>query len=515
MALISPEYSSPLTAVADARVLVVDDDEMLLAVLAGALSSAGFAVDTAATAEQALRRFTAAIPDVCIVDVAMPGLDGFAFLERARMISPETPILMLSGFGGLDDAVRASEAGAANYLVKPIGADALVFAVREALGAAADHVALHRPMVSGEAEAAFQRLVGNAPRMHELRTLISDIAPTRCAVLVQGETGTGKELVARALHALSGRRGEFVALNCAAIPDGLVESTLFGHERGAFTGAQRREIGVFEQSNGGTLLLDEVTEMRADLQTKLLRVLQESEVNRVGGRDTVRLDFRIIATTNRDPEEAVRTGVLREDLLYRLDVVRVRVPALRERPGDIPVLASAILARAAQEFDRPMPSVSTDALRAMQEYLWPGNVRQLQHVLQRALLISRGPTITERDLMLTPPRVMTPGAAALAHPEPEQPVEPALPLRAVPDPVPAPSAAVAAQVASSTPAELPTLNVGSLERMAIARALAIAGGNRTRAAELLGFHVRTLHRKIAAPAEAEQSDGTHRDAASA
>ena len=479
------------------RVLLVDDDADLLAVLSRALWALGFEAACATSAEEGLRAFQDDAPDAAIVDVNLPSLDGFAFLERAQRVAPSVPILMLSAYGGLDDAVRAVSAGAAHYLVKPIEADALDHALRRALEDArikADLVPLRRDEVAGSRSA---RLLGQSAGIRRIRGLIDELGAARCNVLIQGETGTGKELVARALHEKSGRRGEFVAINCAALPEGLIESTLFGHERGAFTGALRREIGAFERASGGTLLLDEITEMRPDLQAKLLRVLQEMEVERVGGRDAIPLDLRVIATTNRDPEEAVRLGQLREDLLYRLDVVRFRIPPLRDRVEDIPVLATALLARAAEEFGREMPQMSTVALKVLQEYPWPGNVRQLQHVMQRAVLTARGGVVEASDLAVSAvdarPRTATPTAVV---PPPQVPPQPEIPyFPSTPSPID-PMTSIPFATQSTTPSVIPTLNLADLEKLAITKALAETGGNRVRAARLLGIHVRTLHRKL-------------------
>ncbi|HRQ79013.1 MAG TPA: sigma-54 dependent transcriptional regulator [Gemmatimonadaceae bacterium] len=452
------------------RLLIVDDDYDLLEVLAATFRDAGFSVETALSAEQGLIAFERNLPSAALVDVNLPGLDGFAFLEAARERAPDVPVLMLSGYGGVDDAARAVAAGASSYLMKPIDSDGVTDAVRDAI----KNVRGRADIVAASATPPERpsSLVGTSPAMVTLRGLIEEIAPTRCAVLVYGETGTGKELVARALHAASGRSGAFVAVNCAAFPDGLIESALFGHERGAFTGALRRELGAFERAHRGTLLLDEITEMRPDLQAKLLRVLQEGEIQRVGGQHPIRLDVRVVATTNRDPEAAVKEGILREDLLYRLDGVRLRVPALRDRPMDIPLLAGDIVRRAAEEFGRPEPSIAPGAIAALQREPWPGNVRQLQHVLQRAVIFARHGVIAMPQLHEAPPSA---------------------PVAPTPAPtVPAPSNPAAAHEARAV--ALPTLHLAELERLAINAAMDSTGGNRSRAASLLGINVRSLRR---------------------
>ena len=455
------------------RLLLIDDDRDLLEVLADTLRDVGFDVETAASAEEGIEAFERSRPSAALVDVNLPGLDGFAFLELARERAPEVPILMLSGYGGLDDAARAVAAGASNYLVKPIDSDGVAESIRAAINSArvgADIVAAS-PRSVGKPS----RLLGTSPAMVALRDVIAEVAPTRAPVLVYGETGTGKELVARALHSASGRSGDFVAVNCAAFPDGLIESALFGHERGAFTGALRREIGAFERANRGTLLLDEITEMRPDLQAKLLRVLQEGEIQRVGGQDAIRLDVRVVATTNRNPEQAVKEGILREDLLYRLDGVRLSVPPLRERPTDIPTLAQDILRRAAAEFGRPVPGVEPAALAALQQYEWPGNVRQLQHVLQRAVIFARNGVIDALQLLPT------------LHSAPREAEAPlALGASAI--------ASERSDLAAAAAGPLPTLRLAELERLAINQALERTNGNRSRAASLLGINVRSLRR---------------------
>lgn len=458
------------------RLLLIDDDRDLLDMLADTLRDAGFDVETAFSAEDGIERFERHRHSACLVDVNLPGLDGFAFLELARERAPEVPILMLSGYGGLDDAARAVAAGASNYLVKPISSDGVADAIRQAIKSVrvqADVVAA-APVAAGKPS----RLLGTSPAMVALRQLISEIGPTKAPVLVHGETGTGKELVARALHQASERHGDFVAINCAALPDGLIESALFGHERGAFPGALRREAGAFERAHRGTLLLDEITEMRPDLQAKLLRVLQEGEIQRVGGQDPIKLDVRVIATTNREPELAVKEGILREDLLYRLDGVRLRVPALRDRPADIPTIAQDIIRRAAEEFGRPVPTMEPAALAALQRHDWPGNVRQLQHVLQRAVIFARDGVIDALQILPT-------------LQAPLRPVAPEPPLTLGVSSV---GASADAGLPFPVAERLPTLRLADLERLAIAQALERTGGNRSRAAALLGINVRSLRR---------------------
>jgi transcriptional regulator with GAF, ATPase, and Fis domain len=318
-----------------------------------------------------------------------------------------------------------------------------------------------------------RQIIGDSPAIRQLVRTIATVAPTRTTVLIQGESGTGKELVARAIHDRSDRRDQpFINLNCAALPDGLVESALFGHERGAFTGAVRRVAGAFERAHRGTLLLDEVSEMRLDLQAKLLRVLQEQEFERVGGTTPIRVDVRIIATSNRDLAAAVARGEFRQDLYYRLSVMPIPIAPLRERPADIAPLATRFAMRTAAEIGKEVRGIAPDALALLQQHDWPGNVRELQHAVERGVILANDPVLPAQVFDVA----RSPGAVS----------------------IPARATAVPRSVADGAmhTIELPSLNVADAERVLIQRALVASGQNRTRAAELLGISVRTLRNKL-------------------
>lgn len=332
------------------------------------------------------------------------------------------------------------------------------------------------PLAASEYILEERTLTGRSTALTAIRLLVRRAAPTNAPILITGETGVGKEVVARAIHAASGRRGEFVAVNCAALPEGLIESALFGHERGAFTGAVRREIGAFERAHRGTLLLDEVTEMRPHLQAKLLRVLQEGIVERVGGNQRLPVDVRILATSNRDIEKAMHDGVLRHDLRYRLDVVRIHIPPLRERPEDIPELVPHLLHLAARRYGLKVPKISAEASQLLEGHPWPGNVRQLQHALHRACIFADAEDIVPSLLQLPEEQASQSTLALMSPATPNAP------------------AAYGTSDTGQVPFHLPTLRLAELERLAIDHALLQCGGNRSRAAVILGINARSLRR---------------------
>ncbi|HET6410485.1 MAG TPA: sigma-54 dependent transcriptional regulator [Anaeromyxobacter sp.] len=380
-----------------ALVLVVDDERNIQLTLSRALSMAGYAVETAEGGREALEKIAALPVDVVVMDVRMPDLDGLAVLEKARETRPDLPVLIMSGHGSIETVRSAFKLGAFDYLEKPITErDKLLVAVRNALALQslrAENAALRR-------EAGRLEMVGSGPAMQGLFEVIRRAAPSEGRVLLTGENGSGKELVARALHEQSRRRsGPFVKLNCAAVPAELIESELFGHERGAFTGAVAARRGKFELADGGTLLLDEVGDMPAAMQAKVLRVLQEGEFERVGGHQTLRSDVRVIATTNKDLAAEVEKGRFREDLYYRLNVVPVHVPALREHKEDLPELSSRFLGEACERNGRRPMQLSREALLALYAHDWPGNVRELRNQLERLVILCDGPEIAAEDVV--------------------------------------------------------------------------------------------------------------------
>jgi len=392
-----------------ATVLLVDDEKNILVTLSRALSMEGHVVETASGGREALDKIAALPVDVVVMDVRMPDLDGLSVLEKARETRPGLPVVIMSGHGSLETVRSAFKLGAFDYLEKPITEkDKLLVAVRNALAlrALTEENARLRREVQGPAPAD---MIGSGPAMQRLGDVIRRTAPSEGRVLVTGENGTGKELVARAIHDGSRRKAApFVKLNCAAVPAELIESELFGHERGAFTGAVAARRGRFEQADGGTLFLDEVGDMPPAMQAKVLRVLQENEFERVGGRETLRCDVRVVAATNKDLQAEVAAGRFREDLYYRLAVVPIHVPPLRERREDVPALAERFLAEACERNGRRPMRLSRDGLAALQSHEWPGNVRELRNLVERLAILSDGPEIGAEDVSAVLPGARRP-----------------------------------------------------------------------------------------------------------
>jgi DNA-binding NtrC family response regulator len=387
-------------------VLLVDDEPNILVTLSRALSMDGHVVETASGGREALDRIAALPVDVVVMDVRMPDLDGLSVLQKARETRPELPVVIMSGHGSLDTVRSAFKLGAFDYLEKPITEkDKLLVAVRNAIALRdlrEENARLRREAGPGE-------MVGSGPAMTRLFDLVRRTAPSEGRVLVTGENGTGKELIARALHQGSRRRaGPFVKLNCAAVPAELIESELFGHERGAFTGAVAARRGKFEQADGGTLFLDEVGDMPAAMQAKVLRVLQEGEFERVGGQHALRCDVRVVAATNKDLSAEVAAGRFREDLYYRLAVVPIHAPPLRERREDIPVLSERFLAEACERNGRRPMRLGREALAALQSHAWPGNVRELRNLVERLVILSDGPEVGAEDVAAVLPGARRP-----------------------------------------------------------------------------------------------------------
>ena len=459
------------------EVLLVDDDDAVRVVVAQALRRAGHRVRTAATLAELERELKLGAPDVLITDVVLPDGDGIENATRLVAERPDMPVIVLSARNTLTTAVRANEAGAYDYLPKPFDLETLTRTVAKALarrGPAA-------PAAPGDDDQALP-LIGRSPAMQDVYRVIARVVSNDLTVLVSGESGTGKELVARAIHDLGPRRsGPFVAINMAAIPRELIEAELFGHERGAFTGAAQRNAGRFEQAAGGTLFLDEIGDMPIEAQTRLLRVLQQGEFTTVGGSRTIRADVRIVAATNRDLQQAVTSGVFREDLYYRLNVVPVTLPALRERRQDIGLLARHFLDRAA-EAGLPRKTLDDDAIDVLEAHDWPGNVRELENLMRRLAALSRDDRISadEIHIMLGEPVV----AAALADP--------------------AIDVAVRAYIERLARSEPHVLEDGSLydriiaevERPLIETMLARFGGNQLRAARAMGLNRNTLRKRL-------------------
>ncbi|OGR32712.1 MAG: two-component system response regulator [Desulfuromonadales bacterium GWC2_61_20] len=381
------------------RVLVADDEESMRWVLSKALSKKGFTVDLAANGNEALALVRQHRYDLAVLDIKMPGLSGLELLSRIHEEKPEILVVIMTAETSMKNAVEAMKRGAYDYITKPFDLDVLDAIVLKAQKAAA--VSEEVQQLRGEIKEHYQldrTIIGTSKPMQEVYKLLGKIAPADLTVLINGESGTGKELVARALHLNSPRLGKpFLALNCAAIPRELLESELFGFEKGAFTGAVERKIGKFEQAAGGTLFLDEIGDMPLDLQAKLLRVLQEKEITRTGGNTAIAVDVRIVAATNQELTEKVRTREFREDLFYRLNVVPVTLPPLRERRTDIPLLVDFFIRRAHDQLGVAAKGCTEEALALLKGYNWPGNVRELENTIQRAALLSPDPFLTPAD----------------------------------------------------------------------------------------------------------------------
>jgi DNA-binding NtrC family response regulator len=381
-------------------VLIVDDEELLVKSCGQILSSEGYTVHTEGRGRSALDMVRRHRPDLILADLHLPDMDGMVLLKEIKKISPESLVIMITGFATVDSSVEAIRAGAYDYIPKPFTATQL----RILIGRAAQQVQLVRDNAvlrdQLKKQYSFENIVGTSESIQKVFSVVSRVAPTDASVFISGESGTGKELIARAIH-MNSRRSDrpFMAINCAALPDHLLESELFGHEKGAFTGADVARRGLLEAASGGTFFLDEVTEMSMDLQAKLLRVIQERKIRRVGGEGELQIDVRWVSATNRDPEKAVKDGALRQDLLFRLNVVPLKLPPLRARRDDIPALAQHFLRKYAQEYERPQINFAPDSLRILCEYDWPGNIRELQNMVERVVsLCTPGQTIGKDDL---------------------------------------------------------------------------------------------------------------------
>ena len=388
------------------RVLVIDDDPGVREYLEALMSRQGYAVAAVAGGEEALERLSEIRPDLVTLDVVLDGMDGLETLRRLKKRLPEVPVIMLSGHGQARTIVEAMRLGASDFLRKPFEVEELELAFQKAL----ENRALRQEVeeLRGRAHGgAAERLLQGAEdgRMHEVREIIEQVADTDITVLVRGESGTGKELVARTLHRLSSRRDKpFVKVNCAALPSELLESELFGFEKGAFTGAQKRKLGKFEYANHGTIFLDEIGEMSPALQAKLLQVLQDGEFSRLGGESDVQVDTRILAATNRNLEDAVAKGEFREDLYYRLNVVTVQLPPLRERTGAIPLLVVHFLRRFGEEYKKEVKPLSPETMEIFMRYHWPGNVRELENMVRRMIVLGSEQTVLPEIALREAPR---------------------------------------------------------------------------------------------------------------
>lgn len=449
-----------------ARVLIVDDERKMRRVLQILLEQLGLQSVPSENGEEALDLFRAEKFDLVLTDLKMPGMSGVELLSHLRSLDPDVPVIVLTAHGTVQTAVEAMKQGAFDYILKPFDVQAIELIIRNALELRQYRTENRFLKEHVPATAVFENLVGGSAAMQAIYELIRQVAPNKTAVLVTGETGTGKELVARAVHNLSPRRDKlFVPLNCAAIPHDLLESELFGHVRGAFTGAQVERTGKFEVADGGTLFLDEIGDMAYPLQAKLLRVLQEGIIERIGSNKPIQVDVRLVSSTNRDLSAAIREGKFREDLYYRLNVFHIHLPPLRERQDDIAGLAQFFLDALGREMGKGSLILAADVSVPLEHYPWPGNVRELRNVMERAAVLCTGPLVDGSLIRLL--------------------------LPAVPAAVPAEEAAPVAnenlQLESA---------VEEVERKSILRALVVANDNKAEAARLLGVSERTLWYKL-------------------
>ncbi len=446
---------------AQTRVLVVDDEESLRHMLSSFLAKEGFAVETAASGAEGLARAKASRHAVVLCDVVLPDTDGLKLVEQLLEVDHHQLILVMSAYGSLEVAIEAIRRGARDYLAKPFQPQELLLRVRrlvEEERLREENLRLQRELAGRWSSRA---IVGKSAAMERLLGQVSQVANYKTTILITGESGTGKELVARAIHQQSQRRGRaFVAVNCSAIPEALLESELFGHVRGAFTSATSHKRGLFEEADGGTLLLDEIAELPATLQVKLLRAIQEEEIRRVGDTKTMKVDVRLLAATSKDLATEVAAGRFREELYYRLNVVNLHLPPLRERPEDVPLLLEHFLRHFAEKLAKPVRGFSTDALAYLLGYPWPGNVRELENRVERAVLLAAGEQVTLAELVAAPAPASRRGAEFLPE------------TLSIPE------------------------NRAALERHLIRRALEETGGNKTQAAKLLELSYRALLMKV-------------------
>src|SRR6187549_1629996 len=391
-----------------ASILVVDDEPGVRSSISGVLRDEGFEVDTADTGEACLEKANGAAYDVIVLDIWLPGLDGLTTLQRLRERQIDSQVVIISGHGNIESAVRAIKMGAYDFIEKPLSLEKTVLVVRNALRQR-DLEAENRVLRAKVDRQEQYTMVGESPAMTQLREHVSLAAPTNGRVLILGENGTGKELVARTIHQTSRRKsGPFVEVNCAAVPEELIESELFGHARGAFTGAVADKPGRFEQANGGTIFLDEIADMSLKTQAKVLRVLQEQVMERVGGTQRIKVDVRVLAATNKDLPSEIRGGRFREDLYFRLNVIPIFVPPLRDRDADIPLLAEHFMAELAREYGRRAKHLDTGAATGLRSYRWPGNVRELRNVIERLMIMVPGDVIELSDLAFLDGNAATP-----------------------------------------------------------------------------------------------------------
>ncbi|MBN1293077.1 MAG: sigma-54-dependent Fis family transcriptional regulator [Candidatus Latescibacteria bacterium] len=451
------------------RILVVDDESLMREFITESLISQGYDVDDAEDGTRALELMGNETYDVILTDFKMPKVSGMDVLKRAREKMPDAKVVIMTAYGTVENAVEAMKLGAYDYITKPFSVDEIILLVKRALEYASLQIENRRLHSELEEVYGARSIIGSSPSMKKIFELIETVSQSRSTVLITGESGTGKELIARAIHYMSPRqKGPFIKLNCAALPSELMESELFGHEKGAFTGAVRKYHGRFERSDGGTLLLDEISEMSPHLQAKLLRVLQEREFEPVGSTETIKVDVRILATSNRDISQLIGKGEFREDLYYRLNVINIVLPPLRERKSDIPNLGEHFLRKYNTENGKAVEGISDEVLDVWREYNWPGNVRELENTVERAVVMCKDTTLHVADTQMS--NVGDKQFAGISeNKHSEQTVT---------------------EIAAGK-------TLADMERNLIMKTLESEGGNRTNTADRLGISVRTLRNKLA------------------
>ena len=465
------------------KVLVVEDETNQRVVIGDILSDEGYSVDLAEDGESAIELLEKQRYHVVVTDLKMPGVDGLEVLRRALAADENTVVVLLTAYGTVETAVQAMKEGATDYLDKPLRKDELLIVLEKALNnrrLAQENIALHREL---ESRYHFDKITGSSPAMNEIYRLIGKVLNNDSTVLLTGESGTGKELVARAIHFNGARRkGPFVAVNCAAIPENLIESELFGHEKGAFSGATGRRVGKFEAADGGTIFLDEISALQYDLQAKMLRVLQEREFQRVGGDTLIKVDVRIITATNQKLRELVNAGKFRDDLFHRLNVVNINLPPLRERKSDIPLLVKVFLQKYCSKYEKSGMSMSVEAVEALSDYDWPGNVRELENLVEQLIVLSDGPKIAPSEL---PSYIFD----SMVYSGEESGSEPGAGKEAWTED---------GDRALGAGFKLPCsgIDMASMEKSLIRQALQHSGGRLVKAAKLLGISYKTLQYRI-------------------